>query len=64
MGLKIGPKWALAVLKRKRPNGPWEWALRMGLEPKKITKTKIKYDKNIKIKYDKYGIKHNTKNKI
>ena len=33
-------------------NGPWA---------QKITKTKIKYDKNIKIKYDKYGIKHNTK---
>ena len=25
LGLKIGPKWALAVLKRKRPNGPWAW---------------------------------------
>ena len=36
-----------------------QWAL----SPKN-NKNKKKYDKNIKIKYDKYGIKHNTKNKI
>ena len=51
LGLKIGPKWALAVLKRKRPNGN-----------KKKTKTKTKCNKNtintgfettqMKIKYD------------
>ena len=40
-----------------------QWALGLGLEPNN-NKTEIKCDKNIKIKYDKYGIKHNTKNKI